>query len=420
MTAQTCVGHTSAARTASELRLVLGQLVRRLRAENNFSISQGAVLARLDREGPLTTSALAAAERVRPQSMAHTVAELQAAGLVARRPHPLDRRQILIELTDRGTASSSTTAGAARAGSPRRSPPSCRAEEQEILAQAVPLLRRLLQADRRDSMRIRWYGQSAFLLSGEQTVMIDPFGPMGELAAARGLVFDYPPIEGARPPTCCSSRTSTPTTTRSRSSAARRRHPLDGGHARLARRRGGRCRLRARRRSPAPSAARTRSSASRSTGSRFCHLGDFGQAALRPEQQEAIGEVDVLFVPVGGGPTVGGEVAAAIVRTLRPRLVVPMHYRTEAVNFLDPPDAFLEALGAPVERRGRAGIRPRAAARKPQTGQRSCSSRHRSETASHAARWCVHQAAKAIRMSATPPKSAVSSPWSGQKSLAGW
>ena len=57
----------------------------------------------------------------------------------------------------------------------------------------------------------------------------------------------------------------------------------------------------------------------------------------------------MLFLPVGDGPTVGGERAAAIVRTLCPRLVVPMHYRTHAVNFLDPPDAFLEALGARVE-----------------------------------------------------------------------
>jgi L-ascorbate metabolism protein UlaG (beta-lactamase superfamily) len=60
--------------------------------------------------------------------------------------------------------------------------------------------------------------------------------------------------------------------------------------------------------------------------------------------------VDVLLLPVGGGPTVGGESAAAIVRALRPRLIVPMHYRTPAVNFLEPPDAFLEALGARIER----------------------------------------------------------------------
>jgi L-ascorbate metabolism protein UlaG (beta-lactamase superfamily) len=85
-------------------------------------------------------------------------------------------------------------------------------------------------------------------------------------------------------------------------------------------------------------------------GLRVCHFGDFGQSALRPEQAEAISDVDLLFLPVGDGPTVGGERAAQIVRTLRPRLVVPMHYRTDAVNFLEPPDAFLDALAADVER----------------------------------------------------------------------
>jgi L-ascorbate metabolism protein UlaG (beta-lactamase superfamily) len=85
-------------------------------------------------------------------------------------------------------------------------------------------------------------------------------------------------------------------------------------------------------------------------GSRLFHFGDFGQSELRPEQERAIGSVDVLLLPIGGGPTVGGESAAAIVRALRPRLVVPMHFRTEAVNFLEPPDAFLEALGARVDR----------------------------------------------------------------------
>jgi len=83
---------------------------------------------------------------------------------------------------------------------------------------------------------------------------------------------------------------------------------------------------------------------------RLCHLGDFGQAALRPRQQQAIGEVDVLFLPVGDGPTVGGERAAAVVRALQPRTVVPMHYRIAAIDFLEPPDAFLAALGARVER----------------------------------------------------------------------
>ena len=85
-------------------------------------------------------------------------------------------------------------------------------------------------------------------------------------------------------------------------------------------------------------------------GLRVCHLGDFGQPALRPEQREAIGEVDVLFIPVGDGPTIGGAPAAELARALAPRLVVPMHYRTPAINFLEPADAFLEALGARVER----------------------------------------------------------------------
>ena len=81
-----------------------------------------------------------------------------------------------------------------------------------------------------------------------------------------------------------------------------------------------------------------------------CHLGDFGQPALRPEQRAAIGDVDILFIPVGGSATIGGAPAAELVRAVAPRLVVPMHYRTAAVNFLDPPDEFLAALGADVTR----------------------------------------------------------------------
>jgi DNA-binding MarR family transcriptional regulator len=90
------------ARTASELRVVLGQLMRRLRTEHRFPIHQGAVLGRLDREGPVSVSDLAAAEKVRPQSMAQTVGELEADGLVKRRPDPDDRRRALVELTPAG------------------------------------------------------------------------------------------------------------------------------------------------------------------------------------------------------------------------------------------------------------------------------------------------------------------------------
>jgi len=85
-------------------------------------------------------------------------------------------------------------------------------------------------------------------------------------------------------------------------------------------------------------------------GLQVAHLGDFGQTALRPEQRVALEGVDVLFIPVGGGPTISATGAAGLVRELAPRLVVAMHFRTELVGFLDPPEPFLEALGAEVER----------------------------------------------------------------------
>ena len=132
--------------TASELRLVLGQLVRRLRREYAFPVAQATVLSRLDREGPQTTSALAAAERVRPQSMAETLAELGEARLVARRPDPSDRRQVLIELTEEGrlriAADRRRREGWLAAAMAAELTP----EEQDVLIAAVPLLRRLSES----------------------------------------------------------------------------------------------------------------------------------------------------------------------------------------------------------------------------------------------------------------------------------
>jgi DNA-binding MarR family transcriptional regulator len=88
---------------ASDLRVVIGQLVRRLRAERrDLTLAQMTVLGRLDRVGPCGVSDLAAGERVRPQSMASTVAALLAAGLVSRTPDPGDRRRVLIALTPAG------------------------------------------------------------------------------------------------------------------------------------------------------------------------------------------------------------------------------------------------------------------------------------------------------------------------------
>jgi L-ascorbate metabolism protein UlaG (beta-lactamase superfamily) len=204
-------------------------------------------------------------------------------------------------------------------------------------------------------MRIQWYGQSAFLIAGEQRVFIDPFGPMKEMAAARGMQFDYPEIEGVEAELLLVTHEhmdhngvdavgGSPQTLRS--TAGTHESPV-GEVIGVA--------------SEHDEAAGTQRGPNTIfcftlDGLRICHFGDFGQAALRPEQQAAIGEIDVLILPVGDGPTIGGEPAAAVVRALRPRLVVPMHYRTDAVNFLDPPDAFLDALGARIERLDESGF----------------------------------------------------------------
>lgn len=87
---------------AHELRETLGRLVRRLRAEPGPSAGRMAVLGRLDRDGPASISDLAAYERMRPQSMAQTVHDLESDGLVSRRPDPADGRRAFIELTTSG------------------------------------------------------------------------------------------------------------------------------------------------------------------------------------------------------------------------------------------------------------------------------------------------------------------------------
>jgi len=133
------------ANAISELRLVLGQLVRRLRSENPLPLSHLAVLGRLDRSGPQTTSRLAAAERMRPQSMAQTLAELHTEGLIDRRPDPADGRQILVELSDSGRIFLTSEWQRREGWLSQAIADELTPAEQDLLVEAVTLLRRLAE-----------------------------------------------------------------------------------------------------------------------------------------------------------------------------------------------------------------------------------------------------------------------------------
>jgi L-ascorbate metabolism protein UlaG (beta-lactamase superfamily) len=77
-----------------------------------------------------------------------------------------------------------------------------------------------------------------------------------------------------------------------------------------------------------------------------CHLGDLSQV-LSQAQVEALPDIHVLLVPVGGGSALDADKAAEIVSLLEPSLVIPMHYRTPYVNLqLDPLSKFLKEMGA--------------------------------------------------------------------------
>jgi len=197
-------------------------------------------------------------------------------------------------------------------------------------------------------MQVEWYGQSAFrLAAGGSTVAIDPFGDMSALAG-RGLRFDYPPIAGLTADLLLVTH----------EHADHNAVEVVGGDPVVLRSTAGTLE------SPLGPVLAVASEHDEQAGTqrgpntifclrlgglRVCHFGDFGQRGLREEQAAAIGEVDLLILPVGGGPTIGAEAAAEIVDRLRPRWAVPMHYRTPRTGFLEPPDAFLARFGQ-VER----------------------------------------------------------------------
>ena len=197
-------------------------------------------------------------------------------------------------------------------------------------------------------MQIEWYGQSAFrLTTSQETVMIDPFADLSQLKD-RSIHFAYPPIKGI------SADLLLVTHEHMDHNGV---EAIDGDPV-ILRSTAGRLE------SPIGEVTAVASEHDESAGTergpntifvftlddlRVCHFGDFGQHTLRGEQAAAIGRVDMLILPVGGGPTIGAGQAQTIVEELHPRWVVPMHYRTPRIGFLETADAFLE-LSAHVER----------------------------------------------------------------------
>ncbi|HWB68774.1 MAG TPA: MBL fold metallo-hydrolase, partial [Solirubrobacterales bacterium] len=196
-------------------------------------------------------------------------------------------------------------------------------------------------------MRVEWHGQSAFTLSGnEATVAIDPFGDVAALRE-RGIRWEYAPVE-------------VPAADLVLVTHEHRDHnavEVVGGEPAILRSQPGR------HESPLGEVVGVASEHDEAAGTqrgantifafaidglRVAHFGDFGQSGLRAEQRAALGEIDLLFLPVGGGPTIGGEAAAQIARELAPRWAVPMHYRTERIGFLETEEEFVAAMGEPL------------------------------------------------------------------------
>ena len=124
----------------------IGRLVRHMRAaaaQHELSLTEAAVLARLGRDGPATTAELARAESMRPQSMSAAVAALEERGLIERKPHPSDGRQMNVALTDRGAAVRRSTKDLKRAWLAQATD-ALQDEERQALARACEILKRLL------------------------------------------------------------------------------------------------------------------------------------------------------------------------------------------------------------------------------------------------------------------------------------
>lgn len=137
----------SSLEVAIGLRAVLARLLRRLReagADDSVTPSQASALARLGKGGVSTVSALARAEKVRPQSMATTVSSLEAHGLITRSKDPHDGRRQIIDLTDGGWSRIEGQKEAGAAWLEDALSTQVSAEELETIAAATAILERVM------------------------------------------------------------------------------------------------------------------------------------------------------------------------------------------------------------------------------------------------------------------------------------
>jgi DNA-binding MarR family transcriptional regulator len=143
---------SSGAALAHQIRMIARKLKRRLREQadtGDLTPSQRAVIVRLADHGPATRSALARAEGMRSQSMGTIISALEVAGLVSGSPDPDDGRQTLLQVTDHCRNWLNQGRAARQDWLERTIEARLSLAEREQLADAIPLLQRLV-ADRDD------------------------------------------------------------------------------------------------------------------------------------------------------------------------------------------------------------------------------------------------------------------------------
>jgi DNA-binding MarR family transcriptional regulator len=126
----------------------VGLLFRRVRAaaaSHELSLTESAVMGRLAKDGATTTADLARAESMKPQSMGTTVAALEEMGMVERKPHPTDGRQINIALTAKGAAVRKSAGDAKRTWLAQAIAQLDEAEQQTLF-RAGEIIKRLAQS----------------------------------------------------------------------------------------------------------------------------------------------------------------------------------------------------------------------------------------------------------------------------------